>query len=686
MTRKQLFLYCCMLAALALLAAACTVSPPAALNSPPAAAAEAETSAEAATAAPTEEPTSSPAPAETRTADLAAAASPLAFKGHDRDIWDVAISPDGTRLATSSSDGTARLWDLATGEQLLVLAPQAGPLETLDFSPDGKYLLTSAGDGAAYFWDAATGEEVRTFPGQGGDAVFSPDGTRVASNGGPDFKARIWDAATGETLHELSGHTDFIPRIAYSPDGKYVLTGSVDQTARVWDAVTGEMVHVLSVPGYAVSSVAFSPDGKYAATGSDDHIARIWDVASGELVREFSGHEGYINGLNFSPDGKYLLTGSQDVTARLWDVATGELVHVFKGATGDVQNVVFSPDRRLVAAASNDGVARTWDLQAALAQDAQGEPLTLRLAIADGGGVVSEPYILEFIDQVESRSNGKIVVEPIWEAGNVTDAGFETGVIQLVKQGRAELGLAATRAFDSAGIMSFQALQAPFLVDNDALAETLATNDIARGMLNDLAAAGLTGLTIWPEDLRHPFSLIPGKPWLLPDDFAGKVVRTSQAELSHKLIKAFGATPIFGDGYQAAESGLRQGASLSGPATATGNVTFFAKFQALFANADALAQLSADDRTVLREAAAAVQAKALSEHQHEEDAAAAWCADGGTIVLASDEQVAAFMTAAQPIYDLLAQDPQQAEQLAALRELKASVEPSVGAPACAPGS
>ncbi len=680
MTRKQLLMRSCIAAIMLSLLAACTIQPPAAAPT----AAEVPPTAAASTAVPAEEAT----PAATTAP--AVAATPLVFKGHERDIWDVAISPDGTLLATSSSDGTARLWDLATGEQIQVFAPQSGALGMVDFSRDGKHLLISGEDGWVHLWDVASGKDIQDFADKGGDAVFSPDGTRVASTGGPDGTAQIWDVTTGEPLHMLSGHTEFIPRIAYSPDGKYVLTGSVDRTARIWDAATGSEMHIFDA-GDAVSAVAFSADSQYAATGSDDFIARVWDVDTGDLVREFAGHEGYINGISFSPDGRYLLTGSRDTTARLWDIASGELVHAFKGATGDVQGVVFSPDGRLVAGASNDGIAYVWNLQAALADAGTSAPgtMTLRLAVPDGSGVQGipyMPYVFAFIDEVKNRSDGRIIIEPLWEAGNVTEAGFETGLIQLVKEGRAELGIASTRAFDTVGITSFQPLQAPFLVDNDALAEAVATSDIATRMMADLAGNGLAGFALWPEDLRHPFSLVPDQPWLVPEDMAGQTIRSSPSEMSYRLIEALGATPTTDDGYQGAESGLRQGFSLNGPATATGNVTFFAKFQSLFANDAALAQLSDADRALLREAAVAVQAQALSEHPRDVDAAQAWCAEGGSIALADDEQIEAFVAAAQPLYDLLEQNPQHAELVAALRELKASTPPSPGADACAPGN
>ncbi|HZM20975.1 MAG TPA: hypothetical protein VFC02_04475, partial [Anaerolineales bacterium] len=133
-----------------------------------------------------------------------------------------------------------------------------------------------------------------------------------------------------------------------------------------------------------------------------------------------------------------------------------------------------------------------------------------------------------------------------------------------------------------------------------------------------------------------------------------------------------------------AESGLRQGASLTGSPTATGNVIFFPKFQVLFANGAAFEKLSEGQRSILRDAAAATQKKAIAEHPREADAAAAWCADGGTVVIASEEQVAAFEAAAQPVFEKIEQDPLNAEFIAAIRELKMKTTPSLGAVACAP--
>jgi TRAP-type C4-dicarboxylate transport system substrate-binding protein len=265
------------------------------------------------------------------------------------------------------------------------------------------------------------------------------------------------------------------------------------------------------------------------------------------------------------------------------------------------------------------------------------------------------------------------------------EAGSEVGVVQLVKERQADLGLAGSRAFDMEGITSFQALQAPFLITNDALSKAVATSDIASQMLDSLSSTEVVGLTLWPEDLRHPFSTTPEKPILAPEDFVGLNIRALPSDVTYTLLEALGATPMLdNEGYQGAESGLRQGASLNGRSTATGNITFFAKYQVLFANGSALEKLSEEQRAVLRNAATAMQEKAIAEHPSEVDAATAWCADGGSIVMASDEQVAAFEAAAQPVFVRIEQDPFNAEMIAAIRELKANTPSSAGAEACGP--
>ena len=312
-------------------------------------------------------------------------------------------------------------------------------------------------------------------------------------------------------------------------------------------------------------------------------------------------------------------------------------------------------------------------------------PITLHIAIPEPQGRSITPFALEFVDQVKTLSNGSIIIEPVWDVGAGTPSGNEKGLIQTVIAGNPELGVVPSRAWDGQHITSLHVLQAPFLITNDALAAAVATSEVGTRLLDSLSPAGVVGLTMWPADLRHPFSEMPDKPLLAPQDFAGKVIRAGTSDITQQLIKLLGATRTSEDsGYQGAESGLLNGYTLNGKPTVTGNVTFYPRFDILFANAAAFAALSDEQRTLLRQAAAAAQTKAIAEHPKEADTAAAWCADGGTIVLASPEQLAAFEQVAQPIFDQIEQDPANAALIAMIRELKANIPPSPGATACTP--
>jgi len=198
--------------------------------------------------------------------------------------------------------------------------------------------------------------------------AFSPEG-RYLLTGSDDHQARLWEAATGKLVRLFAGHTGAVDSVAFSPDGQYVLTGSEDKTARLWEAATGREVSEFVGHADFVLSVAFSPDGQYVLTGSFDNTARLWETTTGREVRRFTGHADALFSVAVSPDGQYVLTGSRDKTARLWEAATGREVRPFTGHTGPVVSVAFSPDSRYVLTGSLDNTARLWE--AATGQEVQ---------------------------------------------------------------------------------------------------------------------------------------------------------------------------------------------------------------------------------------------------------------------------------------------------------------------------
>ncbi|MET9232618.1 pentapeptide repeat-containing protein [Lentzea sp. NPDC003310] len=191
--------------------------------------------------------------------------------------------------------------------------------------------------------------------------AFSPDGTRLATAGGIDGTAQIWDLTTGETLHTLTGHTDSVTGVAFSPDGTRLATASDDGTAQIWETDTGETLHTLTGHTDSVTGVAFSPDGTQLATASDDGTAQIWETDTGETLHTLTDHTSSVTGVAFNPDGTQLATASIDGTAQIWDLTTGETLHTLTDHTGSVRDVAFSPDGTQLATVGGDG-ARIWDL------------------------------------------------------------------------------------------------------------------------------------------------------------------------------------------------------------------------------------------------------------------------------------------------------------------------------------
>jgi WD40 repeat protein len=337
--------------------------------------------------------------------------------GHGGWVYGVAFSPDG-KLALSAGtswggtpgDNYPRLWDVATGHELRRFQGHSDAVLGVAFAPDGRRALSASFDGSVRLWDVASGHELRSFAHTSRvyTVAFSPDGRRFVSGcGGSSLMngavydpincvVRLWDVDTGREVRQFRGHTAGIRTVAWSPDGRFVLSASTGEHfgvnqwqppsevgIRLWDAATGRQVCRFNTPN-SISSLAFAADGLSFLSGGANGSIGLWElppslsargvvmrpVQAGtrpaqplvvKLRRVLRGHTDQVRSLAFTPDGQSLVSGGFDATVKLWDARTGRQEASMAGRAL-INALAFGPGAKMLATGCLDGSIHLWDM------------------------------------------------------------------------------------------------------------------------------------------------------------------------------------------------------------------------------------------------------------------------------------------------------------------------------------
>jgi len=325
----------------------------------------------------------------------------------DTGINTLAFSPDGRFALSGNKNKTLKLWDVATGKPLRTFKGHEGPVSCIAFSPDGRYAISGSGDKndvdpktkrylnaisknrdkerdkdfdgddrTIRLWNVGNGKLVKTLKGHTvpvTSLAFSPDGRFIVSAAGhtrisslfdkEQSDIYLWDAATGNKIKSFDGHDGPVFSVAFSPDGRFVISGGNDNTIKLWEIASGKEIRTFQNQAAPVKAVAYSPDGQFTISGTADGSIRLCDTKTGQEIRKFAGHWLAVLSLAFSRDGRYALSGSRDLTRKLWDVATGKLIKSFSGTSEPVVYVDFSPDGRYGMSEEFLGPFRIWNLE-----------------------------------------------------------------------------------------------------------------------------------------------------------------------------------------------------------------------------------------------------------------------------------------------------------------------------------
>jgi len=293
------------------------------------------------------------------------------LRGHHDRVLCIAYSPQGNQVATGDYIGKVRLWNTETGECIQTLTDHNHSISSIAYSPSGEQI--ACGDGVTMrLWDVESGKCLHSYTlpyhllqsVSVSGLVYSPDGSQVSC--GAKFTVYIWDTKTGVLDHTLTGHTDNVNRVAYSPQGNQVVSTSKDTTVRVWDVATEECCHILIGHNVDVSFVTYSPRGDQIASGDKNGSLKLWGMEARTCCWTLSGHTERITKIVYSSQGDMIITASIDKSVRLWNVTSGQCRGVIQGFQDEVMDIDWMEGLigvNYLATGCKDGMVGMWKVE-----------------------------------------------------------------------------------------------------------------------------------------------------------------------------------------------------------------------------------------------------------------------------------------------------------------------------------
>jgi WD40 repeat protein len=282
-------------------------------------------------------------------------------------VTALAYSPGGTTLAAGYQDGTIRLWDIASHRVISATTWGGSAPVTLAFASGGK-VLDVAGPGATGSWNLTSRARIGVRPLAGlteGSAVaFSPDGKLVVT-GGTDGNVRVWNTGTGQEIGTpMSSDDKPVDAVAFSPGGTLIAAASADGNVQLWDATSQQVAgSALVAAGPQVRALVFSPDGRLLATGAQDGTVRLWDTTTGDQAGATMATGDAVGALAFGNGGATLATTQSDGATELWQVSTQAQTGAALTTQGSpgVSALAFSPSTDALATGNGNGTIRLWN-------------------------------------------------------------------------------------------------------------------------------------------------------------------------------------------------------------------------------------------------------------------------------------------------------------------------------------